>query len=160
MIARESSAHTSATSNRFAPDSQKEFLSLTDTTILFENKQAEDLFYLLGLLNSRVLTFRFKTIGKLKSGGIYEYFWNSVSKLPIRRIDFSKPAEKTAHDRMVKLVVSMLALHKQLATGKSGAQATLIQRQIDATDAAIDRLVYDLYGLTAEEIALVEGASG
>jgi len=32
-----------------------------------------------------------------------------------------------------------------------------MQRQIDATDAAIDRLVYDLYGLTAEEITLVEG---
>ena len=35
-------------------------------------------------------------------------------------------------------------------------QKTVIQRQIDATDAEIDRLVYDLYGLTAEEIAIVE----
>ena len=32
-----------------------------------------------------------------------------------------------------------------------------VEREIDATDAEIDRLVYDLYGLTAEEIALVEG---
>ncbi len=32
-----------------------------------------------------------------------------------------------------------------------------IQRQVDATDAEIDRLVYDLYGLTVKEIALVEG---
>lgn len=32
-----------------------------------------------------------------------------------------------------------------------------MQSQIDATDAEIDRLVYDLYGLTAEEIAVVEG---
>jgi hypothetical protein len=30
---------------------------------------------------------------------------------------------------------------------------------IEATDAEIDRLVYDLYGLTEEEIAIVEGAS-
>ena len=51
----------------------------------------------------------------------------------------------------------MLALHKQLAAAKSAAQKAIIQRQIDATDAEIDRLVYDLYGLTAEEIALVEG---
>lgn len=145
-----------AASNRFAPDSQKEFLSLTDTTVLFENGQAEDLFYLLGVLNSRLLTFRFRTIGKLKSGGIYEYFWNSVSKLPIRRVDFSKPADKTAHDRMVKLVDSMLGLHKQLTTAKSAAQKAVIQRQIDATDAEIDRLVYDLYDLTGGEIAIVE----
>ncbi len=34
-----------------------------------------------------------------------------------------------------------------------------IQRQIDHTEAEIDRLVYDRYGLTKEEIAIVEGAT-
>ena len=33
-----------------------------------------------------------------------------------------------------------------------------VHRQIDATDAEIDRLVYKLYRLTKEEIAIVEGA--
>lgn len=37
------------------------------------------------------------------------------------------------------------------------AQKEIIQRQIDATDAEIDRLVYELYDLTPEEIAIVEG---
>ena len=32
----------------------------------------------------------------------------------------------------------------------------LLQRQIDATDRQIDRLVYELYGLTEEEIGIVE----
>ena len=32
----------------------------------------------------------------------------------------------------------------------------MIQRQIESTDAEIDRLVYDLYGLTESEIAIVE----
>jgi hypothetical protein len=32
-----------------------------------------------------------------------------------------------------------------------------LKRQIDATDREIDRLAYDLYGLTDEEIAIVEG---
>jgi SAM-dependent methyltransferase len=145
-----------AASNRFAPDTQKEFLSLTDTTVLFENGQAEDLLYLLGLLNSKLLDYRFKSIGKLKSGGIYEYFWNSVSKLPIRRIDFSSPADKATHERIVNLVESMLGLHRRLAGAKSEAQKASLRRQIDATDAEIDRLVYDLYGLTAKEIAIVE----
>jgi hypothetical protein len=31
------------------------------------------------------------------------------------------------------------------------------QRQIEATDQEIDALVYELYGLTEEEIAIVEG---
>jgi len=44
-------------------------------------------------------------------------------------------------------------------TAKSQAQRGAIHRQIEATDAAIDRLVYDLYGLTTDEIAIVQGAS-
>ena len=71
-----------AVSNRFALDTNKEYLGLTHTTVLFENGQPEDLKYILGLLNSQLLSFRFQSIAKLKSGGIREYFWNSVSKIP------------------------------------------------------------------------------
>jgi hypothetical protein len=58
---------------------------------------------------------------------------------------------------MIQLVEQMLALHKQLAEAKTGHEQTMIQRQIDATDRQIDKLVYELYGLTPEEIAIVEG---
>jgi hypothetical protein len=81
-----------------------------------------------------------------------------LKRIPIRRIDFSDRTDGASHDRTVKLVDSMLALHKQLAAAKSEAQKTVVQRQIDATDAEIDRLVYDLYDLTAEEIAIVEAS--
>ena len=37
------------------------------------------------------------------------------------------------------------------------ADKELYQRQIQATDRRIDALVYELYGLTEEEIAVVEG---
>jgi hypothetical protein len=36
---------------------------------------------------------------------------------------------------------------------------TLLQRQIDAADRQIDQLVYELYGLTDEEIRIVEEAT-
>jgi len=39
----------------------------------------------------------------------------------------------------------------------SSTDVTLFQRQIDTTDRQIDALVYELYGLTDEEIKLVEG---
>jgi hypothetical protein len=51
----------------------------------------------------------------------------------------------------------MLALHKQVAKAKSEQERTVVQRQIDSTDAEIDKLVYELYGLTDKEIAIVEG---
>ncbi len=58
---------------------------------------------------------------------------------------------------MVKLVESMLTMHKQLADVESTAQTEMFQRQIDATDVGIDQLVYELYGLTKDEIKIVEG---
>jgi hypothetical protein len=98
-----------APANAFALDAEDRFLSLTDTTVLFDNGQREDLRYLLGLLNSPVLEFRFRALGKLKGAGLYEYFWNSVSKLPIRRIDFSDARERALHARMVALVRASMA---------------------------------------------------
>ena len=58
---------------------------------------------------------------------------------------------------MVKLVERMLGLHKRLSAAKIPDEKTQIQRQIDVTDKQIDKLVYDLYGLTEEEIKIVEG---
>jgi len=44
-------------------------------------------------------------------------------------------------------------------TGKTDHEKSLIQRQIHATDKQIDQLVYELYGLTDEEIRIVEEAT-
>lgn len=83
---------------------------------------------------------------------------DTLKSLPIRTIDFTKPEEKAMHDKMVNLVDRMLDLHKKLAAAKVPDEKTKIQRQITATDSAIDNLVYDLYGLTAEEVKIVEGS--
>jgi hypothetical protein len=51
----------------------------------------------------------------------------------------------------------MPTLHKKLATAHTPPEKTSLQTQIAATDRHIDGLVYDLYGLTEEEIRIVEG---
>ena len=55
---------------------------------------------------------------------------------------------------------SMLDMHRQLSSAGPDHDRTLIARRIEATDRQIDRLVYELYGLTEEEIGIVEAASG
>ncbi|HHT9138238.1 MAG TPA: hypothetical protein ACFYEK_13480 [Candidatus Wunengus sp. YC60] len=60
---------------------------------------------------------------------------------------------------MVALVDQMLELHKQSASAKTDHNKIVIHRQIDATDRQIDQLVYELYGLTEEEIKIVEEGS-
>lgn len=97
--------------------------------------------------------------GGLFRGGYYAFSRQYIEALPVRTIDPANNDDNAAHDRLVKLVASMLDLHKQLSSAKGEAQRGAIERQIDATDREIDRLVYDSYGLTKEEIAIVEGAS-
>jgi hypothetical protein len=51
----------------------------------------------------------------------------------------------------------MLDLHRRAAAEANPQLKTMLQRQIAATDGQIDRVVYGLYGLTGEEIGVVEG---
>ena len=51
----------------------------------------------------------------------------------------------------------MLELHRRLPTARSPQEKEMLQREIESTDAAVDGRVYQLYGLTEEEIGIVEG---
>ena len=57
---------------------------------------------------------------------------------------------------MIALVTQMLDLHKYLPQAKTDQEKRLVKQDIEATDVRIDALVYELYGLMAEEIAVVE----
>jgi len=115
--------------------------------------------FLLGLLNSRLFDWIHRTqfySARIPQGSL-RYPVSFLADLPIRTIDFSSPADVARHDQMVALVERMLDLHKRLAAAQLPQERTMLQRQIEATDKQIDRLVYELYGLTEEEIAIVEG---
>jgi type I restriction-modification system DNA methylase subunit len=113
--------------------------------------------YILGLLNSKLLDMYLKRISSSFRGGYYAYNRQYIEQLPIRTINFNDPADKARHDKMVSLVERMLQLHKDVMKAKTPDEETRIQRQIEATDKEIDKLVYELYGLTEEEIKIVEG---
>jgi hypothetical protein len=50
----------------------------------------------------------------------------------------------------------MLVLNEKLTSVRTDHEKTTLQRQIDATDRQIDQLVYELYGLTENEIKFVK----
>jgi hypothetical protein len=114
--------------------------------------------YLLGLLNSPLLFAHLCKIGTMLRGGFVRFWTQFIQQLPIRTIDFTNPADVARHDRMVSLVTQMLDLHARFAAEPIPHEKASLQRRIDQTDRQIDRLVYELYGLTAAEIAVVEGA--
>lgn len=114
--------------------------------------------YLLALLNSALMTHFYKTLSATYRGGYLRFIYQYVVELPIRVLDLSSPAERAQHDALVAQVERMLALHVELAAARLPQAKEQLQRQIAATDREIDRQVYALYGLTEEEVRVVESS--
>ena len=76
---------------------------------------------------------------------------------PFIRCAEGHPVLPLRHDEMVTLVERMLELHKHKQSAGSEAVRARLEREIGVTDEHIDRLVYELYRLTEEEIRIVEG---
>ncbi|NQE51954.1 hypothetical protein C5S29_00075 [ANME-1 cluster archaeon GoMg3.2] len=146
------------------PEIAKESRFTFDEKQFFLNKTcfftpSDDLF-LLGLLNSKIIWFYLKHLcavlgdadkrGRLLQQKIY------IEQLPIHTIDFSNSEEVAKHDKLVALVGTMLELQKKYHDARMERDKELYERQIKLVDAQIDGLVYDLYGLTDEEIEIVE----
>jgi len=62
------------------------------------------------------------------------------------------------HDDLVAMVDKMLKLQKEYHSTRLEQDKKLYKTQIDLVDHQIDTLVYKLYGLTKEEVKVVEGA--
>jgi hypothetical protein len=108
--------------------------------------------HLLGLLNSKFFGWVVRSQSTPLRGGYYKYSKQYIESTPI-----PSPSDKSRYYQMERLVEQMLDLHKRQPKARTPQEQTAIERQIAATDAQIDRLVYDLYGLTEDEIKIVEG---
>jgi hypothetical protein len=118
--------------------------------------------YLLALLNSRLGAFYFRqTCAGLEGANetYLRFFGQYLEGFPVHPIDPSVPAENERHGKMVALAEQMLDLHKRLAASPDEGEQARLGRLIASTDLEIDTLVYELYGLTEEEVAIVEGAN-
>jgi len=142
-----------ATEPRFALDETGFYSS--NTTYFIPKR---DLF-LLGLLNSRLARFYFiNTCAGLEGKNeIYlRFFGQYLEGFPVCKIDLSSSVDVERHNKIKRLVDSILALHKHKTEAKIQTEQDLIQRQIDAADREIDKLVYELYSLNEKEIRIVE----
>lgn len=108
--------------------------------------------YVLAILNSQLLDYYYLMF---VFGGL-SVLPEDIRQLPIRRIDFDNPQDVKMHDDLVALVERMLDLHKRLKEAV-GEEEKDLERQIARTDRQIDKLVYELYGITEEERKIIEG---
>lgn len=123
--------------------------------ILHPEDSESDLKVLACIINSRLLSVFYKNHAVKGARTIFP----KVVIKNLREFPFPKLiSQKTAAD-LAALSDEESALRALLAAAKTPQEKTSLGRQISATDAQIDRLVYNLYGLMLEEIEIVEASA-
>ena len=98
-----------------------------------------DMKFLTGVLNSKLIAFWLKNKGKMQ-GSNYQVDKEPLLNIPIPSVTLEQ------QEPIIALVDKILAAKK----ADSSADTTEWEKQID-------HKVYELYGLTEDEIAIVEG---
>ena len=114
---------------------------------------------LLGFLNSRLFWFLIASIsipfgmraGRYRYRLIYQY----MEQVPVH----FGPASDAKSAQLVPIVDSVLSLHRQWQSAILPHDRDQLVRRIDAIEWQIDKLIYEIYGLSEEEIKIVESAT-
>jgi Eco57I restriction-modification methylase/TaqI-like C-terminal specificity domain len=119
--------------------------------IILSDEGQEPFFYLLGVLNSRLLSYFLQQTSTPFRGGYYALNRQYIERLPIAGLTDPKIRKDVSG-----LANRAVTLRQTLESARSPQDQTALKRQIAATDESIDRIVYGLYGLSPEEIKTVE----
>lgn len=119
-----------------------------------------DVRYIVGLLNSRLLRFIYtETVRESQQRTFPQVKVAALQSLPLREIDFSNVAEKRTHDGIVKLVTEALETQRRVAMEKNPVRKEALARHFEMVDAEIDKAVFALYGMSVDEISVVNAAT-
>ncbi len=124
-------------------------------TILDASDDQDRLFLLLGSLNSRLISAYYAGRAVKAARRIFP----KIVIKNLREFPFPAQADCALSRRIINHVADMLSLHNRLAEEKNPNRREQLEREITATDRQIDNLVYELYGLTDDEISIVEDAT-
>jgi len=107
--------------------------------------------FLLGLLNSKLINWYYSTNFSNRSKLTVNVSKTFLSQIPIKIV--KRPEQET----LINLVKSILELNNKKNLIKENSEKWLsIRSEIEKIDKMIDQEVYKLYGLTHEEIDIVE----
>jgi type I restriction-modification system DNA methylase subunit len=122
----------------------------------YANRSSMSFKFILGILNSRLINAYYKAVCLTNKKSIAQVKKVDLDQVPIRVLNLRDPIDKSRHDQMVAKVEAILDAKKELANAKTDKDKTYYENKCAALDRQIDALVYDLYGMTKEEIEIVE----
>jgi hypothetical protein len=138
-----------ATRSSFSLDEMNGFYVNAPACILPTNSR-----YVLGILNSKLMSYFLKSICAERQGGFIEQKPVYVSQVPIKKPTKEQEIETTQHvEKMLQLNEKLLKIGDKLTDERA-----VIEDEIKKTDSEIDELVYKIYGLTEDEKAIVESS--
>jgi hypothetical protein len=111
---------------------------------------------LLGILNSRLFSFALALLRDKRDEKPEMYSPDEIARTPVYTIDLESGHGREQHEKMVYYVRRMLELHEMMKAAGGEPELRGLERQIAATDREIDRLVYELFGLSGAETEFVE----
>lgn len=111
--------------------------------------------YLLGILNSSVTFFWFKQVLPKLRGDFFEPSFVYLKEFPVKKPAINE--NKELGNQICRLVNTLVNLNIQFSKESLESRRNQLQQAIDHAERRIDTLVYELYDLTEEEIAIVEG---
>jgi type I restriction-modification system DNA methylase subunit len=137
----------------------KQYFSLDSTHVIIPIPGKIDIRYLLGLYNSRLINFLYQ--GRVQEGGrvFAQVKTVNIKPLPIKLIDTKNKGQSQNHDEIIALVDSLLKLNEELLTVKLPTKVDQIKQRVEHNEEKVNKLVYELYDLTPEEISIVEGGA-
>jgi hypothetical protein len=116
------------------------------------NAEKNILLYILGILNSKAVSFWFnKTFDKMQRGIFPQFKVNELKLFPMPK-NITDKQKQTVE----KLVEQILSLKIKENSETVPVVKNMLQRQIEAIDAEIDKAVYSLFELNENEIKVIE----
>lgn len=144
------------TEDQIALHLDSEHLYPTDGLYLFSTTGGRNLRFLMGILNSKLLVFLYRLLAIEGGRVLAQVKPTLISEFPIP--DINKPEATKSHDAMESLVDRMISLNSRARLEANPETLRHIQNEIVTVDRNIDRIVYELYGLSEEEIGFVENS--
>ena len=137
-------------------DNKDEYI-LLNTVNQLENISNLDTKFILAILNSKLISW-YVYIFIFGLAIRTMHFDNPVtSRIPMPVIDLSNSSHKEVHDKIVVLVDNIIELNKKVNTEKNPNSLNMINRQISACEKQLNLLIFGLYGLSANDIKIIEG---
>lgn len=136
----------------------KQFYAL-NTLVVINKKQhlKASMKFLLGIFNSKLMNFYYTSFLKSTKKVFSEIQARQIGQLPLPPINFDNPLFAKNHFEIDDLVGRLLKANADIKDLKLPSKIEQMQQYIAHCEGRIDHLVYQLYGLTEDEIKIIEG---